>query len=134
MPNHRVAHFTADSKSQGRTFHGRCQITGDAKSQGRAFHGRCQIAEASISRVTSLYTFFFIVSFPSFGFEIFFVNHFFGLSFLGRLKETHKQTRPPREQRTCFGALLPGQRVYHQGSNVMVSHAGYNTSGAHRIH
>ena len=55
------------AKSQGRTFHGRCQITeshisrempnhrvahftGDAKSQGRTFHGRCQITESHISR------------------------------------------------------------------------------------
>ena len=67
MPNHRVAHFTGDAKSQSRTFHGRCQITGshisrempnhrvahftgDAKSQSRAFHGRCQITGSHISR------------------------------------------------------------------------------------
>ena len=56
MPNHRVAHFT-----------------GDAKSQGCAFHGRCQIAEASISRVARLYTFSFIVSFFKFWFWNFFL-------------------------------------------------------------
>ena len=67
MPKHRVAHVTGDAKSQGRTFHGRCQITeshisrempnhrvahftGDAKSQGRTFHGRCQITGSHISR------------------------------------------------------------------------------------
>ena len=67
MPNHRVAHFTGDAKSQGRTFHGRCQITGshisrempnhrvahftgDAKSWMASFHGRCQIMDGVISR------------------------------------------------------------------------------------
>ena len=43
-PNHKVAHFTGDAKSQGRAFHGRwpnhraAHFTGDAKSQKRAFH------------------------------------------------------------------------------------------------
>ena len=90
-PNHKVAHFTGDAKSQGRAFHGRwpnhraAHFTGDAKSQKRAFH------ELPVfTHFSSLF------HFSSFGFDTFFCKPFFFRTFFFRVnfgdrRQTNKQ-------------------------------------------